>query len=161
MNRRKVSELIQRLFDIAVELEKELPGRGFLPAGQQLGNLGEVLIADRFGLQLTPPMTKKIDAYAHDGTRVQLKAVTDKYAGVNVSGHRPDGDIIMIVALIHRDGSFEIIFNGPECLAWDISQAKAKSTGRKFVSKGPLLRLAKEIPEELQIKPCIRNLEGS
>ena len=153
MNRAKITELIQKLFDIAGELEKELPGRGFLPAGQQLGNLGEVLIADRFGLELAPPMTKTIDAHTRDGTRVQLKAVTDKAAGVNVSSKRPDEDIIMIVAMILRDGTFEIIFNGPECLAWDISQSKAKSNGRKFVSMGPLLRLARKITEELQLNP--------
>ena len=38
-------------------------------------------------------------------------------------------------------------------LAWEIRQPMPKRGGVAFVSRGPLKRLAKEIPAELQLKP--------
>ena len=73
MNSRKVSELIKQLFEASLQLETEIPGRSFLPSGQQLGNLGEVLVAEAFGLNLCKAMTKGIDAHTEDGRMVQIK----------------------------------------------------------------------------------------
>ena len=63
MSNRNVSELIKKLFEISRQLEAVIPGRNFLPSGQQLGNLGEVLVAEAFGLNLCKAMTKGIDAH--------------------------------------------------------------------------------------------------
>ena len=38
MNNNKVQQLIQELFKNSNQQEAELPGRGLMPAGQQLGN---------------------------------------------------------------------------------------------------------------------------
>ena len=153
MNNRKVRQLIQELFKISDQLEAELPGRGLMPAGQQLGNLGEQLIADQFGLTLTPPMQKAIDAHAADGTKVQIKTTTSRGAGIPLGYEQPDGDVYLLAGLLNANGTCEVIFNGPMVLAWDIRQATPKSGGTAFVSKGPLKRLAKGIPAELQLKP--------
>ena len=153
MNSNKVRQLIQELFKISNQLEAELPGRGLLPAGQQLGNLGELLIADRFGLELTTPMQKAIDAHTADGTKVQIKTTTSRGVGIPLGHEQPDGDVYLLAGLLNANGTFEVIFNGPMVLAWEIRQATPKSGGVAFVSKGPLKRLAKEIPDELQLKP--------
>ena len=153
MNNRKVRQLIQELFTISNQLEAELPGRGLMPAGQQLGTLGELLIADQFGLTLTPPMQKAIDAHTAGGAKVQIKTTTTRGAGIPLGHMQPDGDVYLLAGLLNANGTCDVIFNGPMHLAWAIRQATPKSGGMAFVSKGPLKRLAKGIPAELQLKP--------
>ena len=155
MNSSKVRQLIQELFKISNQLEAELPGRGLLPAGQQLGNLGELLIADRFGLELTTPMQKAIDAHTADGTKVQIKTTTNRGVGIPLGHERPNDDVYLLAGLLNANGSCEVIFNGPMILAWAIRQPTPKSGGVAFVSKGPLKRLAREIPAALQLKPIV------
>ena len=155
MNSSKVRQLIQELFKISNQLEAELPGRGLLPAGQQLGNLGELLIADRFGLELTPPMQKAIDAHTADGTKVQIKTTTNRGVGIPLGHERPADDVYLLAGVLNANGSCEVIFNGPMILAWAIRQPTPKSGGVAFVSKGPLKRLAREIPAALQLKPIV------
>ena len=153
MNNSKLRQLIQELFKISNQLEAELPGRGLMPAGQQLGNLGELLIADCFGLELTPPMQKAIDAHTADGTKVQIKTTTSRGVGIPLGHQRPADDVYLLAGLLNANGTCDVIFNGPMVLAWDIRQATPKSGGVAFVSKGPLERMAREIPPELQLKP--------
>ena len=88
MSSRNVSELIKQLFEISRQLEAVIPGRNFLPSGQQLGNLGEVLVAEAFGLNLCKAMTKGIDAHTEDGRMVQIKTVTSRAAGVHLTKPR-------------------------------------------------------------------------
>ena len=153
MNTSKVRQLIEELFKISKQLEAECPGRGLMPAGQQLGNLGELLIADRFGLELTPPMQKAIDAHTADGTKVQIKTTTSRGLGIPLGHERPDEDVYLLAGLLNTNGTCDVIFNGPMVLAWAIRQPTPKSGGVAFVTKGPLKRLAREIPTELQLKP--------
>ena len=153
MNNIKVRQLIQELFRISNQLEAELPGRGLMPAGQQLGNLVELLIADRFELELTPPMQKAIDAHTADGTKVQIKTTTSRGIGIPLGHEQPRDDIYLLAVLLDANGNCEVIFNGPMVLAWGIRQPTPKSGGVAFVSKGPLERLARKIPAELQLKP--------
>ena len=153
MNHSKVRKLIKKLFDVSNQLETELPGRGLMPSGQQLGNLGELLIANQFGLTLAPPMQKSIDAHTANGTKVQIKTTTSRGVGIPLGRDKPTADIHLLAGLLSADGTCELIFNGPMVLAWDIRQPTRKSNGVAFISKGPLIRLAHQIPPELQLKP--------
>ena len=146
MNSRKVSELIKQLFEASLQLETEIPGRSFLPSGQQLGNLGEVLVAEAFGLNLCKAMTKGIDAHTDDGRMVQIKTITSRAAGVNLSKRRPSVNTYLIAIQINPDGNFDVIYNGPEIHAWLVRQS-----GKPFVSMGPFLRAAQAIPQEKQL----------
>ena len=150
-NPERVRDLIKQLFQISRQLEKETHREGLMPSGQQLGNLGEILLADRFGLQLAKPMTVGIDACTSNGDRVQIKTTTERGRGIPLCHEKPDDDIHLLAALIKSDGSFDVIFNGPMLLAWEIRQKTPKSTGIYFVSMGPLLRKAKTIPTELRL----------
>ena len=146
MNSRKVSELIKQLFEASLQLETEIPGRSFLPSGQQLGNLGEVLVAEAFGLNLCKAMTKGIDAHTEDGRMVQIKTVTSRAAGVHLSKRRPSVNTHLIAIEIKPDGTFDVIYNGPEIHAWLVRQS-----GKPFVSMGPFLKAAKAIPPDEQL----------
>ena len=86
MGRCNASELIKQLFEISQQLEAEIPGRKSLPSGQQLGNLGEALIAEAFGLNPCKAMTKGIDGHTDDGRIVLIKTITSRAAdGRNAS----------------------------------------------------------------------------
>ena len=146
MSNRNVSELIKKLFEISRQLEAVIPGRNFLPSGQQLGNLGEVLVAEAFGLNLCKAMTKGIDAHTDDGRMVQIKTITSRAAGVNLSKRRPSVNTYLIAIQINPDGNFDVIYNGPEIHAWLVRQS-----GKPFVSMGPFLRAAQAIPQDKQL----------
>ena len=146
MSSRNVSELIKKLFEISRQLEAVIPGRNFLPSGQQLGNLGEVLVAEAFGLNLCKAMTKGIDAHTDDGRMVQIKTITSRAAGVNLSKRRPSVNTYLIAIQINPDGNFDVIYNGPEIHAWLVRQS-----GKPFVSMGPFLRAAQAIPQDKQL----------
>lgn len=146
MSSRNVSELIKKLFEISRQLEAVIPGRNFLPSGQQLGNLGEVLVAEAFGLNLCKAMTKGIDAHTDNGRMVQIKTITSRAAGVNLSKRRPSVNTYLIAIQINPDGNFDVIYNGPEIHAWLVRQS-----GKPFVSMGPFLRAAQAIPQDKQL----------
>ena len=146
MSSRNVSELIKKLFEISRQLEAVIPGRNFLPSGQLLGNLGEVLVAEAFGLNLCKAMTKGIDAHTDDGRMVQIKTITSRAAGVNLSKRRPSVNTYLIAIQINPDGNFDVIYNGPEIHAWLVRQS-----GKPFVSMGPFLRAAQAIPQDKQL----------
>ena len=146
MSSRNVSALIKQLFEISRELEAVIPGRNFLPSGQQLGNLGEALVAEAFGLNLCKAMTKGIDAHTDDGRMVQIKTITSRAAGVNLSKRRPSVNTYLIAIQINPDGNFDVIYNGPEIHAWLVRQS-----GKPFVSMGPFLRAAQAIPQDKQL----------
>tara|TARA_B100000073_G_scaffold335125_1_gene328411 strand:+ start:529 stop:1002 length:474 start_codon:yes stop_codon:yes gene_type:complete len=151
MNPERVRDLIKQLFQISRQLEKETHRKGLMPSGQQLGNLGEILLADRFGLELAKPMTVGIDACTSNGDRVQIKTTTERGRGIPLCHEKPDDDIHLLAALIKSDGSFDVIFNGPMIFAWEIRQKTPKSTGIYFASMGPLLRKAKTVPMEFRL----------
>ena len=69
MNNCKFSELIKQLFEASLQSETEILGRSFLPSGQQIGSLGEVLVTEAFGLNICKAMTKEIDAHTEDGRK--------------------------------------------------------------------------------------------
>ena len=148
----RVRRLIKQLFEISQQLEDETERSGLMPSGQQLGNLGEILLADRFGLLLEKPMTVGIDAWTELGERVQIKTTTERGRGIPLCKEKPDEDIMLLAALIHSNGTFDVIFNGPMVFAWDIRQKTRKSTGIYFASMGPLLRKAKSVPPALRIR---------
>ena len=146
MNSRRVSELIKQLFEASLQLETEIPGRSFLPSGQQLGNLGEVLVAEAFGLNLCKVMTKGIDAHTEDGRMVQIKTVTSRAAGVHLSKRRPSVNTHLIVIQINPEGIFDVVYNVPEIHAWLV-----RHSGKPFVSMGPFLKAAQAIPMDKQL----------
>ena len=84
---------------------------------------------------------------------MQIKNTKFHGVGIPLGREQPVVDIYLLAGLLNANGTCEVIFNGPMVLAWEIRQPTPKSGGVAFVSKGPLKRLAKEIPAELQLKP--------
>lgn len=150
MNHKHLQELVQNLYKIVDELEAMFPDRQFTPDGLMVGNLGECLVADLYGLDLMPPSNKGYDARTKEGKRVEIKATqSDTVAFRSCPDHT-------IIIRILRDGTCEECYNGPGQLIWqNFENRKKPSNGQHQISVSKIRKLDKTIPRSQRI-PRIR-----
>ena len=129
-----LSDKIKELYKITNELECTYPGRKFTVDGHLVGSIGEVIVAEHYGLSLLPNSTKTHDAVSKEGKQVQIKATQVK--GIAISSE-PD---YLIVIRILPDGSWEEIYNGPGKAAWD-NAGKMQKNGQRPISLSKLRNL--------------------
>ena len=129
-----LSDKIKQLYKITNELEQAYPGRKFTVDGHLVGSIGEVIVAEHYGLSLLPNSTKTHDAVSKEGKQVQIKATQVK--GIAISSE-PD---YLIVIRILPDGSWEEIYNGPGKAAWD-NAGKMQKNGQRPISLSKLRNL--------------------
>ena len=129
-----LSDKIKQLYKITNELEQTYPGRKFTVDGHLVGSIGEVIVAEHYGLSLLPNSTKTHDAVSKEGKQVQIKATQVK--GIAISSE-PD---FLIVIRILPDGSWEEIYNGPGKTAWE-SAGKMQKNGQRPISLSKLRNL--------------------
>ena len=65
-----LSDKIKQLYKITNELEQTYPGRKFTVDGHLVGSIGEVIVAEHYGLSLLPNSTKTHDAVSKEGKQV-------------------------------------------------------------------------------------------
>lgn len=148
-NHLDLSEKVQELYSITRELETAFPGRKFTLDGHLVGSIGEVLVADYYGLTLLPNSTKTHDAISGDGRMVQIKATQGK--SVSISSE-PD---FAIVIKIHENGTWEEIYNGPGNLIWN-NVGKMQKNGQRPISLARLKTLLPDIKKSDKITPLNR-----
>lgn len=108
----KIKLLIPQLFSVCEQLERAASGLRFKPAGQLIGTIGELLVCDKLGLRMAPSSTERFDAFTSDGEPVQVKTtVRGQYVPL---WH---GEGRLVVALLGRDGSLEVVYNGSRACA--------------------------------------------
>ena len=129
-----LSEKIKELYKITNELERTYPGRKFTIDGHLVGSIGEVIVAEHYGLDLLPNSTKTHDARTKDGKMVQIKATQVK--GIAISS---EPDYLIVIRLL-SDGSWEEIYNGPGKAAWD-NAGKMQKNGQRPISLSKLRNL--------------------
>ena len=140
-----LSKKIKELYKITNELEKEYPGRKFTIDGHLVGSIGEVIVAEHYGLTLLPNSTKTHDALTDDKKYVQIKATQVK--SISISSE-PD---YVIVIKLFSDGSWEEIYNGPGNLVWDAA-GKMQKNGQRPISLNKLKVLMNSVNERDKIK---------
>ena len=140
-----LSDKIKELYKITNELEKEYPGRKFTIDGHLVGSIGEVIVAENYGLTLLPNSTKTHDAISSDGKYIQIKATQVK--GVSISSE-PD---YLIVIRILSNGSWQEIYNGPGKPAWD-NAGKMQKNGQRPISIHKLKCLMEKVKDSDKIK---------
>ena len=129
-----LSDKIKELYKITNELEYSYPGRKFTIDGHLVGSIGEVIVAEHYGLDLLPNSTKTHDARTKDGKMVQIKATQVK--GIAISS---EPDYLIVIRLL-SDGSWEEIYNGPGKAAWD-NAGKMQKNGQRPISLSKLRNL--------------------
>ena len=108
-----IRAIVERIYDAVGELEELYPGRPFTPDGLMVGSIGEVVAAERYGLELFTPGYPTHDGVAPDGRLVQVKATQGSSIGIN---EEPN---FLIVLSLDRGCAFEEIYNGPGKRVWE------------------------------------------
>lgn len=144
-----LSDKIKELYRITNELETEYPGRKFTIDGHLVGSIGEVIVAENYGLELFPNSTETHDAKSNDGKLVQIKATQINRIAIS---SEPD---YLIVIQLKSDGSWIEIYNGPGKYVWD-NAGKMQKNGQRQISIYKLECLTDKVNESDKIKRIYR-----
>ena len=140
----QVSQMIKKLYQITTELERMYPGRCFTPDGHLVGSIGEVLVADAYGLSLLENSSPIHDAVAADGRLVQIKATQ-----VNRVALSSEPDYLIVIQL-NEVGGWQEIYNGPGKLAWDHA-GKMQKNGQRQITLSKLSDLMLQVDSSMKI----------
>lgn len=91
-------------------------GLQFTLDGNLVGDIGEAIAAELFGVSIEPRSTKGIDGYAPNGLTVQVKA-TATGGGPAFRKTEVRSQHLLFFQLNVEDLTGEVIFNGPEEIA--------------------------------------------
>jgi len=143
-SRISIPKALKQLQAIVVALQTSYPEKRFTLDGRLVGDLGEILVAEHYDLELLPGLTKHYDAISSDGRRVQIKT-TMKGSLTFPCDHTPD---YYIGIKINEDGSIIEVFNGPGAIAGKLLRnRKVTKTNLYSISINTLLRLNESISE--------------
>ena len=122
-------------------------GRHFTPDGHMVGSIGECLVADTYGLELTQASNKGFDAISTTGKKIEIKATqSDKVA------FRSEPEYIIVIK-IFKNGEFEEIYNGPGALVWcQFSGKPLPSNGQHQISLKKLKALNEKVDKTQRIQ---------
>lgn len=149
-------EEIKQLLAITNKLRKQYPSKNFSLDGKLVGDIGEVLVAEKYGINLY-----KENAFKYDGKEiapphreVQIKA-SFKYNSYFPFGEDKIPEHFLSVN-INNDGTLEELFNGPGKYIYDNYIVARNLKGYKNteyqLAKNILLKLNKEVPSKDKIK---------
>ncbi len=112
----------------SVPLKKKYPQKNFTLDGRLVGDLGGILVEEKYNINLDENSKAKNYGKTSDDKDVQIKttmqgiltfpteAIPDYYIGIK----------------INKDGSFEEIYNGPGQLIYQIIKHKAKPSNKLY-----------------------------
>jgi hypothetical protein len=143
-----IQQAIKQLLEIVRDLHAEYPIKNFTLDGRLVGDIGEVLVAQYYDLELFEGIVKHHDAQTSDGRKVQIKA-TMKNALTFPNDHIPD---FYLGIVIHQDGTFTEIFNGPGDIAGEsIKNRQPSKYNLHSVSVSKLKELNEKVHNEDRI----------
>jgi hypothetical protein len=102
-----LSSTIAHLFAAIEDLKRLYPHKSFTLDGRLVGDIGEVLAEERYGIKLYPKQKARHDGETEDGRKVQIKATFKDSLTFTVV---PD---FYIGLKLRRNGTCEEVFNGP------------------------------------------------
>lgn len=137
--------LMAELYGLVTELEQMFQ-RPFTPDGHMVGSIGEALAAHYYGLTLLPCSTAGCDATSGE-KRIEIKATQGSRVAFRCEPEH------LLVLKIHRDGSFEEVYNGKGDRVWALVSHKPKPTnGQWQVSLAALRHLNNSVHESERIE---------
>jgi hypothetical protein len=113
--------------------------------GNLVGDLGEAVAAEMFGLRLTGRSNEGVDGYAPDGRSVQVKA-SGTSRGVAFRLVDTRAEHLLVFHFSYDDCTGEIIYNGPEEPV--VGTLPAVWIGQKCVSPSTLKRLNAAVSDD-------------
>jgi hypothetical protein len=142
LDEKRFPELIRELYAVVDQLELMFPGRPFTPDGHMVGSLAECFAEYYYGLKLYACSHPGHDAHTDD-CKVEVKATQGKTVSLRSEPER------LLVFRLHRDGSFDEIYNGPGATVWSLVRDKARPVNGQYkVSLTQLRKLMQNVPPE-------------
>ena len=143
-----ITQAVARLLEVVKELHAAYPNKQFTLDGRLVGDLGEILVAEAYEVDLLEGLAKYHDARCPDGRNVQIKA-TMKDALTFPADHVPD---FYLGIQINPDGTFSEVFNGPgSVISQSIEKRKAPKTNLHSIGVPALCRLNLSVHKEQKI----------
>ena len=137
-----ISEALPKLLQIVSELQSAYPRRRFTLDGRLVGDIGEVLVADRYDVALYRGLEKHYDGETSKNRKVQIKA-TLKNSVIFPADYVPE---LYLAIKVCPDGAFTELFNGPgEVIADDLKERRKPKNGLHTVTAYRLSELNKTV----------------
>ena len=152
----RLPQQILRLVDARNELKAHYSDVDlrFTFDGNLVGDLGEAVAADFFGLKLTGRSNEGIDGYAPDGRSVQVKASGTK-RGAPFRLVETCADHLLFFHFNYDDCVGEVVYNGPE---EPIRQTLPASwAGQRSVGASTFRRLDKLVSDDARLPLLLRD----
>ena len=138
-----LKKCVPALHALVAELRAAYPHRRFTLDGRLVGDIGEVIAEERYGLvPFANPSEKTHDGTAPDGRRVQVKATqADESVGISKNGV-PD---YLIVLRLYPDGTASEIYNGPGPPVCDVARGSRDEHHQKLIRVRRLRELNRDV----------------
>lgn len=150
----ELGSIVRELYAIVARLENMYPGRHFTPDGHLVGSLGEVYVAERYGVHLFKAAHPTHDDYWPDtkdeaGRRlVQIKVTQRDRVALS------DCPEYLIVLALSKRGEFEEVYNGRGEPVWEM-RGKPQKTNQFQIPVRKLRMAAQRVPDEVRIPPVV------
>ncbi|MFL0690710.1 MAG: DUF6998 domain-containing protein [Agrobacterium tumefaciens] len=120
--------------------------------GNLIGDIGEAVAAEIFGLKLSPRNGTGIDGHAPDGRSVQVKATgTNRGPAFRMVDTRANHLLFLVFDLENLKG--EVVYNGPEEPI--IKLLPTEWVGQKTVSLSRIRQADAAVCEGLRLRPVL------
>jgi hypothetical protein len=125
-------------------------GLSFTLDGNLVGDLGEALAAEIFGIKLTTRNGTGVDGHASDGRSVQVKASGTK-RGPAFRMVEPRAQHLLFFHLDIDACTAELLFNGPEEIA--LKELRVPWTGQRMIPVSRIRAANARVPEKHRLQP--------
>lgn len=150
MSEKQIKEALGLIFQGIGMLQAEFSHRRFTIDGRLVGDIGEIIAAAEFDIELDDVSRAVHDGRTSDGREVQIKATFQDHLTFKTP---PD---LYLGFKLFRDGTHEVIFNDPGQIIFD-HYAGRIGIGEKLLRfpNSVLKRLSADIPDGLRVRKRI------
>ncbi len=139
-----LAENVEKLFKIIEDLQQNYPNKKFTLDGRLVGDIGEVLVQENHDVTLFTKLEKEYDGIDSKNRKVQIKATFKDH--LNFPCDKEDVPDYYIGIKIHRDGTFEEIYNGKGSDIWNLVKNRKKTKISTFqISLSALKEINKNV----------------
>ena len=136
------------MLEIVEKLQESYPKKKFTLDGRLVGDIGEILVATDYDVELYEGIQKHHDGELSNGRKVQIKTTMKESLTFPVD-HIPE---YYIGIKVHPDGTYTEIFNGPGNIAWKaIKERKPTKTNLHSINLSALKKLNNEVGDDERI----------
>ncbi|WP_308909619.1 DUF6998 domain-containing protein [Pseudokordiimonas caeni] len=136
---------------MALKEHYDFSGLDFTLDGKLVGDIGEAIVAEYFGITLSKVRTPGIDGHAADGRSVQIKATGKQKAGPAFSPGKGVAEHLIFLWIDFEAGEASVLYNGPEAPIRATLLPPAW-TGTKVISRKRIIEEDAKVPSAKRLR---------